>query len=159
LRNNRRRPGQPNLPPGDQLSGKVGDRYDLQHMGWNVCSSCHGEASKERGYSIVPVVRSSNLHTVDCVVDPCNPGLYQAISVNEIKEKIKVSGRDTVQCLGWDIIIAMLGDAKREAPGRFLQLNEDFEFAGRWEKDLGKMALNCDFWWQSRHSVMSPGNG
>jgi selenium-binding protein 1 len=53
----------------------------------------------------------------------------------------------------------MLGDAKREAPGRFLQLNEDFEFAGRWEKDLGKMALNCDFWWQSRHSVMSPGNG
>jgi selenium-binding protein 1 len=85
--------------------------------------------------------------------------LYQAISVNEIKEKIKVSGRDTVQCLGSDIIIAMLGDAKREAPGGFLQLNEDFEFAGRWEKDLGKMALNCDFWWQSRHSVMSPGNG
>ena len=128
-------------------------------MGWNACSSCYGDASKERGYSIVPVVRSSNLDTVDCVADLCNPGWYQVISVNEIKEKTEVSGRHTVQWLGSDIIITMLGNAKREAPGGFLQLNEDFEFAGRWEKDLGKMEFNYDFWWQSRHSVMSPENG
>jgi hypothetical protein len=50
-----------------------------------------------------------------------------------------------VQCLGLDMIIAMLGDAKREVLGGFLQLNEDFEFVGRWEKDFGKMEFNYDF--------------
>ena len=37
----------------------IGD--ELHHMGWNACSSCHGDPTKERRYLIVPGVRSSNL--------------------------------------------------------------------------------------------------
>ena len=42
----------------------IGD--ELHHMGWNACSSCHGDSSKERRFLIVPGVRTSNLHIVDC---------------------------------------------------------------------------------------------
>jgi selenium-binding protein 1 len=48
----------------------------------------------------------------------------------------------------------MLGDAKGEAPGGFLHLNEDFEIVGRWENDLARMKFNYDFWYQPRHNVM-----
>ena len=30
----------------------IGD--ELHHMGWNACSSCHGDATQERRYLIVP---------------------------------------------------------------------------------------------------------
>ena len=49
----------------------IGD--ELHHMGWNACSSCHHDATKERRYLILPGVRSSNLHIVDCAADPRNP--------------------------------------------------------------------------------------
>ena len=48
----------------------------------------------------------------------------------------------------------MLGDAKGNGPGGFLHLNENFEIIGRWEKNLGKMKFNYDFWYQPRHNVM-----
>ena len=59
-----------------------------------------------------------------------------------------------MHCLGSDIIISMLGDAKGNAPGGFLHLNEDFDIVGRWENDLGGMKFNYDFWYQPRHNVM-----
>jgi len=46
----------------------IGD--ELHHMGWNACSSCFEDGSMERKYLIVPGVRSSNLHIVDCGTDP-----------------------------------------------------------------------------------------
>jgi methanethiol oxidase len=49
----------------------IGD--ELHHMGWNACSSCHHDATKQRRYLIVPGVRSSNLHIVDCGIDPKAP--------------------------------------------------------------------------------------
>ena len=45
----------------------IGD--ELHHTGWNACSSCHHDATKQRRYLIVPGVRSSNLHIVDCGID------------------------------------------------------------------------------------------
>jgi selenium-binding protein 1 len=59
-----------------------------------------------------------------------------------------------VHCLGSDIIISMLGDARGNAPGGFLHLNENFDIVGRWENDLGGMKFNYDFWYQPRHNVM-----
>ena len=52
----------------------IGD--ELHHMGWNACSSCHDDASMERKYLLVPGVRSSNIHIVDCGADPrCLQGI------------------------------------------------------------------------------------
>ncbi len=123
-------------------------------MGWNASSSCHHDASKERRYLIVPGVRSTNLHIVDCATDPRNPRLHKVIEGAEIKAKTNLSAPHTVHCLGSDIIISMLGDAGGEAPGGFLHLNEDFDIVGRWENDLGGMKFNYDFWYQPRHNVM-----
>src|SRR6476659_4620479 len=131
---------------------RIGD--ELHHMGWNACSSCHGDATRERRYLIVPGVRSSNLHIVDCATDPKIPSLYKVIEGREIKAKTNLSAPHTVHCLGSDIIISMLGDAKGEAPGGFLHLDQDFNIVGRWENDLAGMKFNYDFWYQPRHNVM-----
>lgn len=93
----------------------IGD--ELHHMGWNACSSCFDDEGMERKYLIVPGVRSSNLHIVDCATDPRNPKVHKVISGEEIKEKTNLSAPHTVHCLGSDIIISMLGDAKGNAPG------------------------------------------
>lgn len=130
----------------------IGD--ELHHIGWNACSSCHHDSSKERRYLIVPGVRSTRLHIVDCVTDPRAPKLHKVIEGDEIKEKTNLSGPHTVHCLGPDIIISMLGDADGEGPGGFLHVNEDFEVVGRWENDISGMNFNYDFWYQPRHNVM-----
>jgi len=113
----------------------IGD--ELHHMGWNACSSCFDDGEMERKYLIVPGVRSSNLHIVDCATDPRNPSVHKVISGEEIKAKTNLSAPHTVHCLGSDIIISMLGDAKGNAPGGFLHINKDFDIVGRWENDLG----------------------
>ena len=66
----------PNSPTYSQVISRlempgIGD--ELHHMGWNACSSCHGDATRERRYLIVPGGRSSNLHIVDCATDPKKP--------------------------------------------------------------------------------------
>ena len=129
----------------------IGD--ELHHTGWNACSSCHDDASKQRRYLIVPGVRSSNLHIVDCI-EPRAPRLHKVVTGAEIKAKTNLSAPHTVHCMGSDIIISMLGDAQGNAPGGFLHLNENFDIVGRWENDLGGMKFNYDFWYQPRHNVM-----
>ncbi len=130
----------------------IGD--ELHHTGWNACSSCHDDATKERRYMIIPGVRSSRIHIVDTATDPANPRLHMVIEGDEIKAKTNLSAPHTVHCLGSDIIISMLGDAEGNAPGGFLHLNEDFEIVGRWENDISGMNFNYDFWYQPRHNLM-----
>ena len=130
----------------------IGD--ELHHMGWNACSSCHDVPGKERRYLIVPGVRSSNLHIVDCLDDPHNPKLHMVIEGADIKAKTNLSAPHTVHCLGSDIIISMLGDAQGNAPGGYLHLNENFEIVGRCENDMGDIKFGYDFWYQPRHNVM-----
>ena len=130
----------------------IGD--ELHHSGWNACSSCHHDSGKERKYLILPGVRSSRLHFVDTGTDPRAPRMHQVLEGSEIKAKTNLSAPHTVHCLGPDIIISMLGDAKGEAPGGFLHINEDFEVVGRWENDISGMNYNYDFWYQPRHNMM-----
>ncbi|MGI9385235.1 MAG: selenium-binding protein SBP56-related protein, partial [Methyloligellaceae bacterium] len=130
----------------------IGD--ELHHIGWNACSSCHHDASKERRYLIVPGVRSSRIHILDCVSDPRAPKIVKVIEGDEVKAKTNLSAPHTVHCLGPDIIMSMLGDADGEGPGGFLHINEDFEIVGRWENDISGMNYNYDFWYQPRHNVM-----
>ena len=129
----------------------IGD--ELHHMGWNACSSCHGDASKERRFLIVPGVRTSNLHIVDCK-NQKEPKLHLVVSGEEIKEKTNLSAPHTVHCLGSEIIISMLGNAKGHAPGGYLHLNGNFDILGRWENSMGQIKFGYDFWYQPRHNVM-----
>jgi len=44
------------------------------------------------------------------------------------------------------VMISMLGDSEGNAPGGFLLLDENFEIAGRWERESAGMNFNYDFW-------------
>ena len=96
----------------------IGD--ELHHMGWNACSSCHNDSSMTRKYLLLPGVRSNIIHIVDTGTNPRIPTLHKIIDGADIKSKTNLSGPHTVHCLGSEIIISMLGDAKGEAPGCLL---------------------------------------
>ena len=130
----------------------IGD--ELHHMGWNACSSCHDDSSMSRKFLILPGVRSNKLHIVDTATDPRAPRLHKIIDGAEIKAKANLSGPHTVHCLGSEIIISFLGDAKGEAPGGYLQLDKDFNIVGRWENSMGDIKFGYDFWYQPRHNIM-----
>ena len=103
----------------------IGD--ELHHMGWNACSSCNDDSSMSRKYLLLPGVRSNNIHIVDTATNPRAPQLYKVIDGSEIKMKTNLSGPHTVHCLGSEIIISFLGDAKGDAPGGYLHLNKNFD--------------------------------
>ena len=79
---------------------------------------------------------------------PSRPRLHKVIDGAEIKSKADLSGPHTVHCLGSEIIISFLGNAKGEAPGGYLHLNKDFEIVGRWENTMGDIKFGYDFWYQ-----------
>ncbi|MDE0306529.1 MAG: hypothetical protein OXI87_16875 [Albidovulum sp.] len=130
----------------------IGD--ELRQTGWNSCSSCHGDSTRERRYWIVPGVRSSNLHIADCAENPEVPRLHKVIEGAEIKSKTNLSAPHKIHCMGPDIVILMLGDAQGNAPGGLLHLDQNFEIVGRWDEELGNMKFYYDFWFQPRHNVM-----
>lgn len=145
----------PNSKTYSQVVGRfsmpnVGD--ELHHYGWNACSSCHGE--RMRRYLIVPGLGSGNLYVVDAA-DPNDLRLHKTIAAETIADKTNLSTPHTVHCRAdGTIMISMLGDAKGEAPGGFLLLDDEFSVVGRWEKSLEGMNFNYDFWYQPRHNVM-----
>ena len=130
----------------------VGD--ELHHFGWNACSSCHGDSTRSRRFLVLPGLASGRIYIVDTAV-PRNPLLHKVISSEEIAERTNLSAPHTVHCLATgQVMISMLGDARGEAPGGFLLLDEDFGIAGRWEKSPDDMRFNYDFWYQPRLNVM-----
>jgi selenium-binding protein 1 len=131
---------------------KIGD--ELHHFGWNMCSSCHGHEGKSRRYLIVPGLRSSRIHVIDAA-EPAQPKLHKVLEPAEIIRKTNLTAPHTVHCLSdGRIMISMLGDRDGNGPGGFLLLDENFEIAGRWERNARGMQFNYDFWYQPRHDVM-----
>ncbi len=131
---------------------KVGD--ELHHFGWNACSSCHGMEGVARRYLVVPGLKSGRIHILD-TADAKAPRLHKVIEPEEVKQKVNLSAPHTVHCLATgEVMISMLGDAQGNGPGGFLLLNDQFEIAGRWEKNATGMQYNYDFWYQPRHNVM-----
>lgn len=129
----------------------VGD--ELHHFGWNICSSCHGQPG-DRRYLIVPGLKSGRIHIVDAQ-NPTALTMHKVIEPEAIAKATNLSAPHTVHCLPTgQVMISMLGDAKGNPPGGFLLLDENFEVVGRWEKDLGGVKYNYDFWYQPRHNVM-----
>lgn len=130
----------------------VGD--ELHHFGWNACSSCHTDRSKSRRFLIVPGFHSSRIHILD-TSDPRAPVVCKVIEPEEVKQKANLSAPHTVHCLAdGTVMISMLGDAQGNAPGGFLLLDQNFDIAGRWEREPDGMDFNYDFWYQPRHNVM-----
>jgi selenium-binding protein 1 len=130
----------------------VGD--ELHHFGWNACSSCHGEAGRARRFMVIPGLRSSRVYIVDAA-DASAPRLHKVIEPQEIFRKTNLSAPHTTHCLpDGRMMISMLGDAQGNAPGGFMLLDENFEVAGRWEKNAKGMSYNYDYWYQPRHNVM-----
>jgi selenium-binding protein 1 len=131
---------------------KIGD--ELHHFGWNACSSCHADGDKQRRYLIVPGLASGRIHILDAA-DARAPKIVRVIEPEEIASKARLSAPHTVHCLAdGHIMISMLGDEKGDGPGGFLLLDQKFEIAGRWEKDVAGMNYNYDFWYQPRKNVM-----
>jgi len=127
---------------------------ELHHFGWNACSSCHGDASRQRRYLILPGLASSRIHVID-LADPKQPRLHRVIEPEQIARETNLSAPHTVHCLAdGQIMISMLGDAEGRAPGGFLMLDDNFRITGRWEAEPGKMRFNYDYWYQPRHNVM-----
>ncbi|HET7034983.1 MAG TPA: selenium-binding family protein [Thermomicrobiaceae bacterium] len=130
----------------------VGD--ELHHFGWNACSSCHTDQCAERRFLIVPGNASSRIHVLDASDDRA-PTMHKVIEGDEIKEKVNLSAPHTVHCLAdGHVMISMLGDRDGEGPGGFLLLDQEFNIAGRWERNATNMRFNYDFWYQPRHNVM-----
>jgi selenium-binding protein 1 len=130
----------------------VGD--ELHHFGWNACSSCHADATQSRRFLVLPGLRSSRIYIVD-TVEPRLPKLHKVIEPEVIARRANLSAPHTVHCRGDGLVmISMLGDARGEAPGGFLLLDQDFEVVGRWEQSIEGMHYNYDFWYQPRLNVM-----
>jgi selenium-binding protein 1 len=130
----------------------VGD--ELHHFGWNACSSCHGDPERSRRFLVLPGIRSSRIHIVD-VSNPKSPTMHKVIEPEEIFAKTNLSAPHTVHCLAdGTILISMLGDAKGNAPGGFMLLDDQFNVAGRWENSFAGMNYNYDYWYQPRFNAM-----
>jgi selenium-binding protein 1 len=147
----------PNSPTYSQVIARLPMPYtgdELHHFGWNTCSSCYGDVFKSRRFLIIPGLRSSRIYIVD-TADIRAPKLYKIIEPDEIKQKTNLTAPHTVHCLAdGHVMISMLGDSEGKGPGGFLLLDENFNIAGRWERQNQPMRFNYDFWYQPRHNVM-----
>jgi selenium-binding protein 1 len=149
------------VEPGSKSYGTVVHRVpmpsigdELHHYGWNMCSSCYGHADACRRYLVVPGLTSGNIHVIDAAQARA-PKMHRVIKGKNIAAKTGLSTPHTVHCAhGGIIIISMLGDAAGNGPGGFLELDQDFEVVGRWDRKNTGMRYNYDFWYQLRHNVM-----
>ncbi|KAG2255871.1 hypothetical protein Bca52824_075165 [Brassica carinata] len=101
----------------------VGD--ELHHPGWNSCSSCHGDASADRRYLVLPSFISGRIYAIDTKADPRAPSLYKYVDPKEIAEKTGLAFPHTAHCL-----------------------------ASWWEKPGHSPLFGYDFWYQPRHKTM-----
>ncbi|MBV9363396.1 MAG: selenium-binding protein [Solirubrobacterales bacterium] len=130
----------------------VGD--ELHHYGWNRCSSaCHGP---DRSHLIVPGFRSSRIHVINVVDDPCKPWIEKVIEPGELLENTGYTRPHTVHCMpGDNVVISMLGDADGNGVGGFAVLDaRTFEVKGRWENGAQRPGMNYDFWYQPRKNLL-----
>uniref|UniRef100_A0A0C9S8W6 Methanethiol oxidase n=1 Tax=Wollemia nobilis TaxID=56998 RepID=A0A0C9S8W6_9CONI len=132
----------------------VGD--ELHHSGWNACSSCHGDASAQRRYLILPSLVSGRIYAIDTVKDPRAPVLHKVVEPETIFSKTGLAYPHTAHCLAsGDILISCLGDKDGNAEGSgFLLLDSDLNVKGRWEKPGHTPTFGYDFWYQPRHKTM-----
>ncbi|CAF1263137.1 unnamed protein product [Adineta steineri] len=148
----------PNSPTYQQVisrlySPNINDEF--HHFGWNACSSCHDDCSKQRRFIVLGGFKSSKIYIID-TANETKPSIHKIIDSDELK-KIDLSAPHTVHCLGsGDIMISCLGNAQGELPGGFALLNENFEVTGRWNDKNAPDAVQFyyDYWYKPRYNIM-----
>nr|CAD7439966.1 unnamed protein product [Timema bartmani] len=130
----------------------VGD--ELHHSGWNICSSCHDDASKSRNKLVLPSLVSDRVYIVD-TSEARQPKLHKVIETKEIHE-FDVGTLHTTHCLAsGEIMISTLGDKHGNAKGDFVLIDsETFKVKGVWTRDSKLAKFGYDFWYQPYHDVM-----
>lgn len=129
---------------------------ELHHSGWNACSSCHGDASAQRRYLILPSLVSGRIYAIDTTKDPRAPVIYKVVEPETILSKTGLAYPHTAHCLAsGDILISCLGGKDGNAEGNgFLLLDSDLNVKGRWEKPGDSPKFGYDFWYQPQHKTM-----
>lgn len=124
---------------------------ELHHTGWNACSSCHCDSSKERRYLVLPALHSSRIYSVD-TINPREPKLHKTVEPEDVHEW-DASSAHTSHCLAsGDLLVSFMGDKTGQAKGTLLLVDSNFKVKGRWNKDA--TAFGYDMWYQPRHNVM-----
>ena len=125
---------------------------ELHHSGWNSCSSCHGVVgSARRDKLILPALASSRVYGIDVGSEPKAPRIWRTVEPGQMP-----GGRSwphTSHCLGdGSIMISTMGDARGEATGNFLLLDQELHLKGTWASS--DVPFGYDFWYQPRHNTM-----
>ncbi|KAK9138478.1 hypothetical protein Sjap_009072 [Stephania japonica] len=129
---------------------------ELHHSGWNSCSSCHGDASADRRFLVLPSLVSGRIYVIDTKGNPKAPSLHKVVEPEDIIQKTGLAYPHTSHCLAsGDIMVSCLGDKDGNAEGNgFLLLDSNFNVKGRWEKPGHSPLFGYDFWYQPRHKTM-----
>lgn len=127
---------------------------ELHWLGWNTCSSCFGDPTKQRNRLIVPGLTSSRIYIVDVGSDPKAPKLFKVIEPKQL-EKLDATWPHSLHCLpSGEVMISTIGDNKGNAKGSFILLDgKTFDVKSEWS--TGNYApFGYAFWYQPRHNVM-----
>lgn len=128
---------------------------ELHHSGWNACSSCFGDSSKNRNRLIMPSLISSRIYIFDVETDPRAPRIHKIIPPEEVAEKTGLGYPHTTHCLAnGEVMISSIGKPNGDAEGGFVILDgKTFDVKGRWENG-SPAPMGYDFWYQPRFNVM-----
>ncbi|KAG6442193.1 methanethiol oxidase [Manduca sexta] len=134
-------------------TGSTGD--EIHHSGWNVCSSCHGDASLQRNFLILPSLHSCNVFVVDVGSEPRKPKLHKVIDGSELRS-FNCSFPHTTHCLATgEIMISTMGDKEENGKGDFVLIDaQTLKVKGTWTKGKKIAKFGYDFWYQPYHDVM-----
>lgn len=129
---------------------------ELHHSGWNACSSCFDDSSKQRNFLVLPSITSAKVFIFDVGSDPLKPSLKHTIHPEEIVEKTGTSFLHTTHCLAdGNIMISGMGDKDGNGKGSFILIDgQTFEVKGKWQQDGQETPFGYDFWYQPRHNIM-----
>ncbi|KAL6058530.1 single stranded nucleic acid binding protein [Balamuthia mandrillaris] len=133
-------------------TGHIGD--ELHHSGWNACSSCHGDGSKNRRFLVLPALSSGRFYFFDTKNEKA-PILHKVVEGTEIADKTGLAYPHTVHCLAsGELMASCMGDPSGKGVGGFVLFDEEFNVKGRWEPEGSAPPMGYDFWYQPRINVM-----
>lgn len=135
---------------------EAGRGDELHHSGWNACSSCHGDNSRQRDVLVLPSITSARVYMFDVATDPRKPTVKHIIENKEMLESAKLQNLHTSHCLAdGNIMVSGMGDTEGNAKGGFALVDgKTFKVTGTWEKAGQAAPFGYDFWYQPRHNIM-----
>ncbi len=113
---------------------------ELHHTGWNACSSCHFDPTRQRSKLVMPGLASDRVYIVDVTTDPIRPKIEAIVEPEEL-HKVKVGAPHTAHCLAdGNIMISTMGDESGNAKGDFVLIDgKDFKVIGSYMKEDKKL--------------------